>query len=66
MEAQGFPVNQENEDPDDSYVDPNKYSKKGNVKYFGKDYMKAVEGSKVILVLTEWDEFNSYDYEKLG
>ena len=39
MEAQGFPVNQENEDPDDSYVDPNKSSKKCNVKYFGKDYI---------------------------
>ena len=32
----------------------------------GPDYMSACEGASAIAILTEWDDFKTYDYRALS
>ena len=62
MEAQGFPISQQEETSDESI---NKNTS-GQIRYFANDYASAVQGCQAIVMMTEWDEFKSYDYCKLA
>ena len=33
--------------------------------FYHKEYLSAIEGSYAVAILTEWDEFKSYDWESL-
>ena len=51
MEAQGFPVASENIENNLS-----------NIEFCENDFNYAVKEAQAIVVLTEWDQFSSYDY----
>ena len=37
-----------------------------NVVFCGDDYLKACQGADAIVVATEWDQFQAYNYEKIA
>ena len=49
MEAQGFSEDKENE----------------SIEFCGNDYLSATKDVDCIVVMTEWDEFNKYDYSQI-
>ena len=50
MEAQGFMEDKENEN---------------TIEYCGNDYLRATKDADSIVVMTEWDTFNKYDYSEI-
>lgn len=38
----------------------------GKIDFYGDDYVKACDGASAIVVVTEWDQFTEYDYQKLA
>jgi UDP-glucose 6-dehydrogenase len=49
MEAQGFSEDKENV----------------SIEFCGNDYLSATKEADSIVVMTEWDEFNKYDYAQI-
>ena len=43
----------------------NRDPRAGSVEFFGSDYLSAVSDCQALLVLTEWDQFKTYDYAKI-
>ena len=43
----------------------NKASTAGRVEFVGDDRLKAAQGASALLILTEWDQFKTYDYEEM-
>lgn len=35
------------------------------VEFVGDDRLRATQGATALLILTEWDQFKTYDYEEI-
>ena len=54
MEAQGFPLQNENGGPTGT-----------RIKFMGNDYLSAVKNTQCIVVMTECDEFKKYNFAEI-
>ena len=43
----------------------NKSSTAGKVEFVGGDKLRAAQGASALLILTEWDQFKTYDYKEI-
>lgn len=53
MEAQGFAGTEANG------------KLRNNIKFFGNDPLLAASSCSALLVVTDWDQFNQYDYQAI-